>query len=81
MTIGYNIGSNYIEGWGTQYSYPSNWWSEGSTNGFLLFDNTASYIQNIFGIMNNFYPLGIYSNGFIDEFFGNSSFFSYCILR
>lgn len=73
MTVGYNIGSNYIEGWGTQYSYPSNWWSEGSTNGFLLFDNTASYVQNIFGIMNNFYPLGIYSNGFIDEFFGEES--------
>lgn len=70
MTVGYDIGSNYIEGWGAKYTYPSNWFANGQSEGFQIFDNTASYIQNIFGVMNNFYPLGIYNNGYIDEYSG-----------
>ena len=53
LTIGYDIGSNFITGWGTIYSYPiENSW----------FDTTKSYIENIVNYIDNAYPFGI-NNG------------------
>lgn len=48
-TLGYDIGSNSIEGWGSKYSYPRGWW---------LADKTASYLENIIKAIENFSPLG-----------------------
>lgn len=57
-TVGYDIGSNYIEGWGTKYSYPhQNFWWQGET--------TVAYIENMFNYMNRKYPYGIYDYDFI----------------
>ena len=36
-TIGYDIGSNFITGWGTSYEFPSGWWST----------TEKTYIENI----------------------------------
>ena len=36
-TLGYDIGSNIITGWGESYTYPKGWWSEGKN----------TYIENI----------------------------------
>lgn len=55
-TVGYSIGSNYIEGWGTKYSYPKGWW-----------DVNKTYIENILTIMDNLYPFGIYQYGYISR--------------
>lgn len=53
MTIGYDLGSNLITGWGTIYSYPiQNSW----------YDTTKSYIENIVSYMDSTYPFGI-NNG------------------
>lgn len=46
-TVGYSIGSNYITGWGTSYTYPK-----------ALWDIKATYVENIFRFMNILYPLG-----------------------
>lgn len=49
-TVGYDIGSNFITGWGTIYSYPiQNSW----------FDTTKSYIENIITFMDGVYPFGV----------------------
>ena len=48
FTIGYDIGNNYIDGWGETYSYPTVLW----------FDTTKSYIENIVSIMDNWYEFG-----------------------
>lgn len=58
-TVGYNIGSNYIEGWGTKYTYPIGW-----------YDITATYIENILKIIDNIYPYGIYQYGYIKKIGG-----------
>lgn len=47
-TVGYDIGSNQISGWGTKYTYPSGFW-----------DVTKSYIQNIFEFVDKNTPYGI----------------------
>ena len=66
LTVGYNIGSNFIEGWGTKYTYPTN--IPNIATNFKLWDVQTSYIQNIFGLMNELYPLGIYDSSFSDKF-------------
>ena len=40
-TLGYDIGSKFIEGWGTSYTYPSGWWST----------TEKTYIENILRVM------------------------------
>ena len=51
-TVGYDIGSNYIEGWGTKYSYP--------TSNFFWQTEVKSYIENLFNYMDREHPYGIY---------------------
>ena len=48
FTIGYDIGSNKITGWGTKYSYYD----------FVWFKNTYTYIQNIYEILDKINQLG-----------------------
>lgn len=55
-TIGYDIGSNYITGWGTKYTYPAGWW-----------DKTKTYIQNIFEFVDKVSPYGIKGNDLISK--------------
>lgn len=58
FTLGYNIGSNEINGFGTKYEYFNNpYWNE-----------TATYIQNVLVNMDKMYPLGIYNQGYFSEF-------------
>lgn len=57
-TVGYDMGNNYIEGWGTKYSYVPD---------YSWFTNTKSYIENIFLFMDRHYPLGINSYNFIKQ--------------
>lgn len=49
-TLGYDIGSKYITGWGESYTYPKGWW--------LTEKNT--YIENIIRIVDNINETGIY---------------------
>lgn len=46
-TIGYDIGSNFISGWGEKYTYAKGFW-----------DYTATYIENIFKICDYKNPYG-----------------------
>lgn len=48
-TIGYDIGSNKITGWGTKYDY---------LTGFLWFKGSCSYIENIVNLVDNINLLG-----------------------
>ena len=58
-TVGYDIGSKYITGWGTKYKYPKGWWKG---------DGTATYIENIARILDLINPYGIYDYGYITRF-------------
>lgn len=53
-TVGYDIGSKYISGWGTTYSYPIAVWT-----------NTKSYIENIASYIDWWTPFGTYNYGYI----------------
>lgn len=55
-TIGYDIGSNHISGWGEKYSYTKGWWKTEKT-----------YLENIFTIIDKEYPYGIYDFGYITK--------------
>lgn len=57
-TVGYDIGSRYIEGWGKFYTYP----------GFYN-DNKYTYVQNLLTRMEYFCPYGILSNAEVREQF------------
>lgn len=57
-TVGYDIGSKYITGWGTKYKYPKGWWQG---------DGTATYIQNIASILDVIRPYGIYDYGYLTK--------------
>ena len=48
LTVGYDIGSNKITGWGTKYTYATWAW----------FTNTATYIENILTLLEQFNPFG-----------------------
>lgn len=61
-TVGYDIGSRYITGWGEKYSYIKD------DNTWYKFTN--SYIQNIVTLMHHFKPLGIYTEKYIENFLG-----------
>lgn len=57
-TIGYDIGSKFIDGWGTKYT------------SYLLFNwfpQANTYIQKIFEFMNTFYRFGIYNYSYLQE--------------
>ena len=56
-TVGYDIGSTTIEGWGTKLTYPIGIWWNG----------TKTYIQNIVEFMDEKYPYGIYDFDYITE--------------
>lgn len=78
-TVGYDIGSNYIQGWGTKYSYPVN---------FFWQNEVKSYIENLFNFMNVNYKYGIYSYDYlINKMTGDGvkpdsfDFFSYNTIR
>lgn len=49
-TVGYTIGDKKITGWGTSYTYPRGWW-----------DVTATYLENIFNVLDKNNPFGIYT--------------------
>ena len=57
-TVGYDIGSKYITGWGDMYSYPTFW-----------NDNKYTYIQNIASKLDYFYPTGINDPKYIGNCF------------
>jgi len=58
-TVGYDIGSRFITGWGDMYTYPTFW-----------NDNKFTSVQNIVSKMDYFYPYGIYSQQYISKQFG-----------
>lgn len=64
-TVGYSIGSNIISGWGTEYKYPKGWW-----------DITATYIENIFNVIDINKPFGIYTYGYVAENLGEGEYIS-----
>lgn len=55
MTVGYDIGSKFITGWGTKYSYIEN----------IVLDKEKTYIENLINIMDKKFPYGIYNYGYI----------------
>ena len=57
-TVGYDIGSKYITGWGTKYNYPI-------AEGFL--QKETSYIQNILFWLDNNYPYGIFGENYVNN--------------
>lgn len=64
-TVGYDIGSKYITGWGEKYTYPKGFW-----------DVTKTYIQNIAVIMDSIYPYGIYTKAYLtSDLSPNEDFF------
>ena len=65
-TVSYTIGSNKIEGWGTSYEYPSGWW--GVTTA------TKTYIENIFDVLDERYPYGIYDVGYLSKELGANTY-------
>lgn len=58
-TVGYDIGSRYITGWGDMYTYPTFW-----------NDNKFTSVQNIVSKMDYFYPFGIYNAQYVAKQFG-----------
>ncbi len=58
-TVGYDIGSRYITGWGDIYTYPTFW-----------NDNKYTSVQNIVSKMDYFYPYGIYNAQYVAKQFG-----------
>lgn len=58
-TVGYDVGSNRITGWGTTYE----WFT------FLWFKNNASYIENMINVMEELFPLGTtYNNELLGDY-------------
>lgn len=58
-TVGYDIGSNYITGWGEKYSFLS-------VPGLSWFSETKSYIENIVNLVDSINPYGIYDLGYFN---------------
>lgn len=65
-TVDYTIGSNIIDGWGTSYEYPSGWWGNQTA--------TKTYIENIFKILDKYYPYGIYTVGYLSKELGDGKY-------
>ena len=55
-TLGYDIGSKYIEGWGTKFQYPDN---------FFWQNVVQTYLEAMFKFMNSKFKTGIYNIDFI----------------
>ena len=55
-TIGYDIGSNHITGWGEMYTFPK-----------FVWDINRTYIENIFRFVDTFTPFGIYNYDYIKK--------------
>ena len=55
-TLGYDIGSKTIDGWGVEFSYP---------NSFLWQSVTKSYLEVIFDYVDSINPYGIYGQDFV----------------
>ena len=55
-TIGYDIGSNHISGWGEKYGYTKGWWKTEKT-----------YIENVFTILDSLNYFGIYTKKYLYE--------------
>lgn len=58
-TVGYDIGSRFITGWGDIYTYPTFW-----------NDNKYTSVQNIVSKMDYFCPYGIYNAQYVAKQFG-----------
>lgn len=67
-TVGYDIGSRYIRGWGTKYSYPRGWW-----------DVTRTYLENMALLIDSINPTGIYSENFLGSL-GEGTYAAYSAL-
>lgn len=76
-TIGYDIGSNIISGWGEKYTYMKSY-------EFGHWNKNRTYLENILRFMDEVYPLGIYDKSFLNtelegtesiDFGFNSDFF------
>lgn len=63
-TIGYDIGNKNITGWGEKITYPN--------LDVKFWDTTKTYIENIFNMMDNLYPYGVYGKGLVTKFLGLS---------
>lgn len=61
-TVGYDMGSKYITGWGERYTYPAYW-----------NDNIYTTIQNIAAKMDYFYPFGIYDSQYVASQFAQGA--------
>ena len=59
-TVGYDIGSNLITGWGNKYEYV-----EGIENGITWWKREATYIENILRNVDSYTPFGIYNYGYV----------------
>lgn len=57
-TIGYDIGSNHITGWGESYSYPKGWWRT----------DKRTYLENILRVVDSISESGVYK---ADKLFSN----------
>ena len=63
-TLGYDIGSKYISGWGTSYTYPSGWWST----------TEKTYIENILRVMDlHIAPLGVNAYNIVRDAFNKGA--------
>lgn len=62
-TIGYDIGSNIIDGWGANYTYLKSY-------GFGHWNKDRTYVENIVRFMDSVYPLGIYDKSFFNNELG-----------
>ena len=51
LTVGYDIGSKFITGWGLKYSYITSW--------FAWTSKTKTYIETIMDLIDSFFPLGV----------------------
>lgn len=61
-TVGYDIGSKYITGWGTTYSQLN--------TTIPWFKYNKSYIENILKNVDSFTPFGIYNYGYVTDLLG-----------
>lgn len=64
-TVGYDIGSKYITGWGTTYSQLN------TTIPWFKHDKT--YIENIFKNVDDFTPFGIYDYGYVSKLLNDNT--------
>lgn len=63
-TLGYDIGSKFISGWGTSYTYPSGWWHT----------TEKTYIENILRVMDlHIAPLGVNAYNIVRDAFNKGA--------